>query len=85
LDLPHVWRQKRATAGDEKARMPKVFLSIRSKKTIGAYTTMMDGIDALVFAAGIGENSSVIRREICDSLVDNPMQNSRIDVIIRHV
>jgi len=46
---------------------------------------MMDGIDALVFAAGIGENSGVIRREICDSLVDNPMQNSRIDVIIRHV
>lgn len=37
-------------------------------KTIGAYIALMGGIDALIFTAGIGENSSYIRNEICKRL-----------------
>ena len=37
-------------------------------KTIGAYIAVMGGVDALVFTAGIGENSSLIRQKVCDRL-----------------
>lgn len=37
-------------------------------KTIGSYVTLMGGLDALIFTAGIGENSSYIRNEICKRL-----------------
>jgi acetate kinase len=38
------------------------------KKTIGAYAAALGGIETLVFAGGIGENSSVIRERVCDGL-----------------
>ena len=38
------------------------------KKWIGAYAAALGGLDTLVFAAGIGENSPVIRARICDGL-----------------
>ena len=37
----------------------------RIKKYIGAYAAAMNGIDAVVFTAGIGENSDVIRKMVC--------------------
>ena len=37
-------------------------------KYIGAYTAAMNGVDAIVFTAGIGENSDFIRRRICEKL-----------------
>lgn len=40
----------------------------RAKKYVGAYAAAMGGIDALVFSGGVGENSSIIRREICNGL-----------------
>jgi acetate kinase len=39
----------------------------RITKEIGALTAILGGIDALVFTAGIGENSPEIRRRICES------------------
>ena len=39
----------------------------RTAKEIGALTAVLGGIDALVFTAGIGENSSEIRRRICEA------------------
>jgi acetate kinase len=38
------------------------------KKTIGAYAAALGGLDTLVFAGGIGENSAIIRERICDGL-----------------
>lgn len=35
----------------------------RLKKYIGAYIAAMNGVDAIVFTGGIGENSSVVRRD----------------------
>ena len=40
----------------------------RIKKYIGAYATALAGVDMLVFTAGIGEHSPVIRKLICDGL-----------------
>lgn len=37
-------------------------------KTIGAYTAVLGGLDALVFTAGIGENSAPLRAALCDKL-----------------
>jgi acetate kinase len=39
----------------------------RVAKEIGALTAVLGGLDALVFTAGIGENSPVIRRRICEA------------------
>jgi acetate kinase len=38
------------------------------KKWIGAFAVVLGGIDTLVFAGGIGENSPVIRSRICEGL-----------------
>ncbi|MCX6154885.1 MAG: acetate kinase [Candidatus Kapabacteria bacterium] len=40
----------------------------RVRKYIGAYTAAMNGVDALCFTAGIGENSAEIRRRICNNM-----------------
>jgi acetate kinase len=38
------------------------------RKSIGAFTTVLDGVDALVFTGGIGERSAVIRSRVCAGL-----------------
>lgn len=38
------------------------------RKYIGAYIAVMDGVDAIIFTAGIGENSADMRMNICNSL-----------------
>ena len=40
----------------------------RIKKYIGAYTAAMGGLNAIVFTAGIGENSALIRELVCSGL-----------------
>ena len=54
----------------------------RIKKYIGAYTAAMGGLNAIVFTAGIGENSAPIREMVCSGLEDlgiilNPEKNTR--------
>jgi len=39
-----------------------------ARKFIGAYATVLNGLDTLVFSGGIGENSAVIRARICTGL-----------------
>ncbi|HOO33605.1 MAG TPA: acetate kinase [Thermotogota bacterium] len=38
----------------------------RIAKYIGAYVAAMNGVDAIVFTAGVGENSPILREEICE-------------------
>ena len=38
------------------------------KKYIGAYAAAMDGVDAIVFTAGIGENNAAIRSDVCRNM-----------------
>ena len=40
----------------------------RAVREIGSLTAALDGLDALVFTAGIGENSPVIREQVCQGL-----------------
>ncbi|MFD1616360.1 acetate/propionate family kinase [Gelatiniphilus marinus] len=40
----------------------------RIKKYIGSYAAVLNGLDAIVFTAGIGENSQFMRQEICKDL-----------------
>lgn len=43
-------------------------LHYQIKKYIGAYAAAMDGLDAIVFTAGLGENNSLLRAEVCSGL-----------------
>src|SRR5690606_14384632 len=52
--------------GHEGARLAYDMFVYRLRKYIGAYTAAMDGLDALVFTAGIGENSPRIRQSVCE-------------------
>ena len=40
----------------------------RLRKYIGAYAAAMNGLDAIVFTAGIGENSAHVRKAVCEGL-----------------
>lgn len=55
-------------ASDERAAHLAVdYFVYRAAKEIGALAAVLCGVDALVFTAGIGENSPEIRRRICDA------------------
>ena len=49
------------------ARLAVDYFVYRAAKEIGALTAVLGGVDALVFTAGIGENSAEIRQRICGS------------------
>ena len=54
-----------AGKGNKKAGLTIDVFTYRIKKYIGAYTAAMNGLDALVFTAGIGENNPYIRELCC--------------------
>jgi acetate kinase len=54
---------------DRRARLAIEIFCYRARKYIGAYLAAMNGADAIVFTGGIGENSSEIRRQICENLI----------------
>ncbi|MCK9443537.1 MAG: acetate kinase [Tissierellaceae bacterium] len=68
--------------GDKRAKLALDVFVNRVKKYVGAYVATMCGIDALVFTAGIGENSSYIRRKICEGL---ECLNIRIDAELNNI
>lgn len=49
------------------AKLAVDYFVYRAAKEIGALTAVLDGIDAIVFTAGIGENSAEVRRRICEA------------------
>ncbi|MDD5916319.1 MAG: acetate kinase [Clostridiales bacterium] len=51
--------------GNERARLAVDILVYEIKKFIGGYTAAMNGLDCLVFTAGIGENDELVRSEVC--------------------
>ncbi len=55
-------------AGNQQAETALRVFAYRVKKYIGAYAFVMGGLDAVVFTAGIGENSPLVRRLICEGL-----------------
>jgi acetate kinase len=53
---------------DSRALEAMAIFCYQAKKWIGAYTAALGGLDTLVFAGGIGENSAAVRQRICDGL-----------------
>jgi len=49
------------------ARLAIDYFVYRAAREIGALTAVLGGLDAIVFTAGIGEHSAVIRRRICEA------------------
>ena len=59
---------KSAEEGNQNAKLAMEMFCYRIKKYVGAYTAIMNGLDVLVFTAGIGENEPEIRLMICDNM-----------------
>jgi acetate kinase len=57
-----------AGQGDERCRLALEVYAYRLRKYVGAYAAALGGLDALVFTAGIGENSPEIRAAVCEGL-----------------
>ncbi len=60
--------EARAAAGDSKAQTAFEVFCYRIVKYIGAYAAAMNGVHAIAFTAGIGENSPAVRSRVCASL-----------------
>lgn len=60
--------EEAAAKGDEKAQLALDMFVYHVKKFIGSYIATLNGIDVLVFTAGLGENSPEARFEICKDM-----------------
>lgn len=54
--------------GNDRCRLAWQLYAYRVRKTIGSYVAAMGGVDAIVFTAGLGENSARMRSDICKGL-----------------
>jgi acetate kinase len=72
-----------AAEGNERAAIALEIFANGIKKYVGAYSAIMGGIDAVIFTAGVGENSSLIREKVISGLeylgldIDTELNNSR--------
>ncbi|HCU21342.1 MAG TPA: acetate kinase [Candidatus Atribacteria bacterium] len=57
-----------AAPTNHRAQLTLDIIAYRAKKYIGAYYAILGDLDGIVFTAGIGENSSYIRKTICEGL-----------------
>ena len=60
--------QRAAAEGDSRAKLAFEIECSKLRKYIGAYVAAMGGADAIVFTAGVGENSHLHRAKICEGL-----------------
>ena len=65
-DGREVWAA--ADAGNERAQLAMDLMARGALKLIGTYTAEMNGLDVLVFTAGVGENDAGTRAAICEYL-----------------
>lgn len=73
-----------ANEGNADSQLALEMFFYRVRKYIGSYVAAMGGVDALIFTGGIGENSFIVRRGICQGLeffgieIDDNVNNSII-------
>ncbi len=53
---------------DPGARLALDYFAFRIAKEVGALASVLGGLDALIFTAGVGENAPEVRRDVCDRL-----------------
>ena len=54
--------------GNERAHLARSIQKYQVRKLIGSYVAAMDGVDAIVFTGGIGENTIDLRADVCKNL-----------------
>ncbi|MDD7735014.1 MAG: acetate kinase [Firmicutes bacterium] len=79
--------EEAAYEGNERAAIAMKLFSRRVKGYIGNYLAQLNGADALVFTAGIGENDATVRADICEGLTNlgfkiDPERNHNRETII---
>ena len=57
--------EKAMDSGNERAQLAYEMFAYRVVSYIGAYTAVMNGVDAIAFTGGIGENATRMRKLIC--------------------
>ena len=57
-----------ADAGNDRARLARDLLTYNVRQYIGAYATVLNGVDAITFTAGIGTHSTYVRSKVCSKL-----------------
>jgi acetate kinase len=60
--------QYNAEKGNQDCQLALAMNAYRIKKFIGSYAAALNGLDAIIFTAGIGENSSYIRKLVCTDM-----------------
>jgi len=60
--------ESEAEKGNKDCQLALLMNAYRITKTIGAYAAALNGLDAIIFTAGIGENSSYMRKLICTDM-----------------
>lgn len=85
--------EEAAAKGNERAQLALDMYAYRVRKYIGEYAAAMGGLDAIVFTAGLGENSASMREKICEGLeflgvaidpAKNKERGKEIDVSAAH-
>ncbi|EKB57973.1 acetate/propionate family kinase [Falseniella ignava] len=80
--------EEAAEAGNERAQLALDMFNSRVQKYIGQYIAVMNGVDIIVFTAGIGENSKETREAIIEGIswfgceLDTEKNNTRDEAII---
>ncbi|MCI7498369.1 MAG: acetate/propionate family kinase, partial [Oscillospiraceae bacterium] len=57
-----------AKEGNKRAILANEMLKYQAKKLVGAYAAVMNGVDAVLFTGGIGENDAAIRAGVCKDM-----------------
>ena len=57
-----------AQSGDKRAVLANSMLKYHVKKYVGAFAAVMNGVDAILFTGGIGENDGAIRAGVCENM-----------------
>ena len=57
-----------ASQGNKRAQLALDMFSYACKKYVGAYAAAMNGVDCIVFTAGVGENTPCVRETICENM-----------------
>lgn len=77
-DMRLLWGKQ---SNNKRAKLAVEIFLYRIKKYIGAYLAVMDGADAIVFTAGIGEHQKEVRKEICSGLFSYLAKKPKVLVI----
>ncbi|MDE6834504.1 MAG: acetate kinase, partial [Ruminococcus sp.] len=57
-----------AEHGNDRAKLVSDMLVYEIKKYIGSYVAVMNGLDAVLFTGGIGENAYDVREKVCENM-----------------